>query len=76
MNPEERQLLERSLKLAEENNAILKKVQSQAKRAAVYGFIKMGLYVLPLVIGYFFLQPYINDAFKNYDNIRETLNSL
>lgn len=76
MNPEERRLLERTLKLAEENNKILQKVDARARRAAIYGFIKVVLIVAPFVIGYLFLEPYINQAVGNYQNIKDTLNSL
>lgn len=70
MNPEERQLLERSLKLAEENNQILHDIQARARRAAIYGFIKVALIVVPLIVSYVYLQPYLNQALENYQNIQ------
>ncbi len=73
MNPEERLLLERSLKLSEENNALLKKIDRRAKRAAIYGFIKLAIIILPFVIGYFLLEPYIDDAQRNYQTIQGLL---
>ena len=73
MNPEEKKLLERSLRLAEENNEILKKIDKRAKRAAIYGFIKLAIVVLPLVLGYIFLEPYLNQAFDNYKNLQSLL---
>jgi hypothetical protein len=76
MNPEERQLLERSLRLNEENNKLLKKIDGRAKRAAIYGFIKLAIILLPFVVGYFFLEPYFDDAAENYSTFRETLNSF
>ncbi|MDO8565282.1 MAG: hypothetical protein Q7R67_01520 [bacterium] len=74
MNPEERKLLERSLKLAEENNQILHSIQARARRAAIYGFIKLALIIAPLVIGYFILEPYFGQAKDNYQNIQGLLN--
>ncbi len=74
MNPEEKQLLERSLKLIEENNTILHKVEARAKRAVIYGFIKLALFILPFVLGYIFLEPYINQAQNNYKSIQNILN--
>ena len=73
MNPEERHLLERSLKLSEENNQILKKIDRRAKRAAIYGFIKLAIVILPFVIGYFLLQPYLNQAGSTYSQLQELL---
>jgi len=75
MNPEERHLLERSLKLAEENNSILKKIDRRARRAAIYGFIKLVLILAPFVIGYFLLQPYFGEARSNYNGIQELFNT-
>lgn len=73
MNPDERQLLERSLRLAEENHELLKKIDSRARRAAIYGFIKLAIVVLPLVIGYFLLEPYLNEAVETYSYAIELL---
>ena len=71
MNPEERALLEHSLKLAEENNKILHKINRRAHWAFVWGFVKIVIIVIPLVLGYLFLQPYIEEAGKNYNGIQE-----
>lgn len=76
MNPEERRLLEQTLRLTEENNGILKNIQARAKRQAIYGFIKLALFILPFVLGYLFLEPYINEARDNYSGAVELLKSL
>jgi hypothetical protein len=73
MNPEERHLLERSLKLSEENNQILRRIDARAKRAAIYGFIKLALILAPFVIGYFLLEPYLGQATDTYDQLRGLL---
>ena len=73
MNPEERHLLERSLKLSEENNQILKKIDRRAKRAAIYGFIKLVIILAPFVIGSFLLQPYLNQAGSTYSQLQDLL---
>ena len=73
MNPEDRVLLERTLKLSEENNRILRKMQSAARWAIIWGFIKVAIVVVPLVLGYIFLQPYFEQAGENYHGIRELL---
>lgn len=76
MNPEERRLLERTLKLTEENHKILQNVEKRARRAAIYGFIKLAIIILPFVLGYIFLEPYFNEARDQYSGMREMLNSL
>jgi len=73
MSPDEKVLLERTLKLSEENNKILRNIEARARRAAIYGFIKLLIILLPFVIGYFFLEPYIRQAFQVYT---ELLNSI
>jgi hypothetical protein len=71
MNPEEKVLLERTLKLSEENNKMLRKLQRTAKWAVVWGFVKVVIIVIPLVAGYFLLQPYFGQAIDNFNNIQE-----
>lgn len=74
MNPEERTLLERSLTLSEENNRLLKKIERRAHWALVWWFIKVAIVIVPLVAGYLYLQPYIDQALENYKSIQSTLN--
>lgn len=76
MNPEERHLLERTLKVSLENNEILKKMRAQARRQTIYGFIRLVIILLPFVLGYLFLEPYIDEARSNYDGAMELFNSL
>jgi hypothetical protein len=73
MNPEDRALLEHSIKLSEDNNKILQKMMRAQRRATVYGFVKLLIIIVPLVLGYVFLQPYIGEAQKNYSNIQDLL---
>jgi hypothetical protein len=61
MSPEEKELLVRSLKLSEENNRLLLKLEHTIRLQAIWGFIKIMIIVVPLVAGYFFLQSQISD---------------
>ncbi|OHA91925.1 MAG: hypothetical protein A3J09_00240 [Candidatus Zambryskibacteria bacterium RIFCSPLOWO2_02_FULL_51_21] len=76
MNPEERHLLERSVKLAQENNEMLRSIQARARRQTIYGFIKLVIVILPFVLGYIFLQPYFDDVLRNYNSVRELFDSM
>lgn len=71
MNPEEKVLLERTLKLSEENNKILRKMQRAAKWAFIWGFIKVAILIVPIIAGYLFLQPYLDDLMASYSSIQE-----
>ena len=75
MNPEEKVLLERTLKLSEENNKILRKMQRAAKWAIVWGFVKVAIIVVPLVLGYIYFQPFLGQVMDNFNNIQELLYS-
>ncbi|MBI1974253.1 MAG: hypothetical protein HYS51_00095 [Candidatus Zambryskibacteria bacterium] len=75
MNPEERALLEQTLKLSEENNRMLRNIRKTQRRAAIYGFIKLVIIIVPLVAGYLFLQPYLNQALEGYNGVQRLLKS-
>jgi len=75
MSPEEKVLLERTLKLSEENNQILRKMQRAARWAILWGFIKVAIIVVPLVVGYLYLEPYLGQAMNNFNDIKAFLNS-
>ncbi len=73
MDPEENRLLMRVAKLSEENNRILRKMQKAARWAILWGFIKIAIVVVPLVVGYIYLQPFFEQAIDNYNSIRNLL---
>lgn len=75
MNPEEKVLLERTLKLSEENNKILRKIERRARWAILWGFIKIAIIAVPLILGYFYLEPYIGQALDNFNSVKELLNT-
>ena len=71
-----RELLEENLHLARENNRLLKKMH----RAAVINQILQLAYWaiiigLPIALYYYFLQPYIGQFIKNYQNIRGSIDT-
>ncbi|MDP3763215.1 MAG: hypothetical protein Q8Q92_00965 [bacterium] len=76
MSPEEKVLLERTLKLSEENNQILRRMQRAARWATLWGFIKVAFIIVPLVVGYLYLQPFLNQLMENYSGAIELLNTL
>ena len=76
MNPEEKELLVRTLKLSEENNKMLKSMKRSMRWAKVWGFVKILLYLIPLAVGYIYLQPYFGSISDNLKNASTLLNSL
>jgi len=73
MDPESKSLLKRALSTLEENNKILRKMQRAARWAILWGFIKVAIVVAPLIIGYIYLEPFINQALENYNDVVDIL---
>lgn len=70
MNPEEKVLLERTLKLSEDNHKILKKLESRFKWAFIWGVIKVAIIIVPLVLGYLFIRPHLDEAKTDFQEIK------
>ncbi len=61
MTPEEKELLMRVTKLAEDNNKILLGLRRTLHLQAIWSVIKIAIVVVPLVAGYIFIQPYLGN---------------
>lgn len=70
MNPEERTLLERNLKLSEDNHRILKKFERRFRWAFIWGVIKVAIIMVPLVLGYLFIRPHLDEARTEFQEIK------
>ena len=76
MNPEEKELLTRLLKLSEENHRILEKLQRTIRWWHIWGFIKILIIVVPLVLGYLYLIPYIEELTNTFGGITNILPAM
>ncbi len=76
MNPDERQLLERTNKLAEENNKILKSLRTAHRWSAFFNFIYWVVIIGVAVGAFYFLQPYVNTLLKAYSSIQSDLGGV
>lgn len=76
MSPEERELLKKSVTLAEDNNKML----HDMRRSQHYASIMRGVYWVVIigsaVAGYFLLQPYIDQVAKIYQGASAELQNL
>ena len=61
MTPEEKELLTQVAKLGEENHKILIGLQRSMRLQTIWSVIKIAVVVVPLVAGYIFIQPYLNN---------------
>ena len=76
-NTSDREILERLLKLEQENYKILKALRSSQRWGVFWGFIKfLLLVVLPLIFAYFYLQPYLDSIMGTYNQIQGQVNTL
>ncbi|MEK7505888.1 MAG: hypothetical protein AAB597_03290 [Patescibacteria group bacterium] len=76
MTPEEKQLLEKTTKLSEENYHMLRSLQSGARWGRFWGLFKWAVIIVPLIFGYFYLQPYIDSIMSMYSQVMEQSNQL
>ena len=76
MTPEERQLLNHSIKLAEENNKMLRSIRRSARVAAVLRVVYW-LIIIGISFGaYYFAEPYINAAIKSYNDMKSNVQNV
>ena len=76
MNPEERQMLERSLRLSTENHDLLMRIERRAKWVMLWGFIKLAVIAIPLILGYLYLEPYFAQAAESYNSFSELISHV
>ena len=80
MTPEEKSLLERTYKLAEENNEILRGIRRTNRLSMVMRALYWGFIIFASVGAYYFIQPYITtllgvtDQMGGLQGIQNSLN--
>ncbi len=73
MQPEEKELLKKTIALEEENNDILRSIQ-RSMRIARFMSILYWVFIIGSVFGlYYFIQPYIEQLMSIYGGARNTL---
>lgn len=76
MTPEEKSLLERTYKIAEENNVILRGIR-RANRISTIMRILYWLVIVGVTLGaFYYLQPYIDSMFEIIDKAQESIQSI
>ena len=72
MDLETSQLLRRLTEITEENNKILRKMQSHARWTMFFGTMKWLLFVGLAVGSFFVVQPYLDQTMKLYQTLEST----
>ena len=71
MTPEERSLLERTNKLAEQNNAILRSIQRTNRFSLVLRILYWVVIIAISYGAYYAIQPYMNQLFSLYSQVQQ-----
>ncbi len=76
MTPEERDLLTHSIKLAEENNKLLRGIRRSTRMAAILRVVYW-LIIIGIAFGsYYFIEPYVNVAIKSYNDMKNNIQDV
>jgi len=73
MNPEEKEMLARAVKLSEENSRVLLHIQKRIHWFTVWGFVKVFVIAIPLIISYFYLQPYFGSVGQSLTDLKQII---
>jgi hypothetical protein len=76
MTPEERALLNESIKLGEENNKILRSMRRSARFASFFRLMYWLLIIGAAFSTYYFVQPFIAPLVKTYNDIQQGVNNV
>jgi len=76
MNPNEKELLQKTFELAEENNKILHQIR-RSNRLSSFFRIFYWVIIIGVSIGaFYYLEPYLNSVTKAYRSLQTDLNSV
>jgi len=76
MTPEEKSLLERTNRLAEENNAILRGMRRSNRISMIFRAVYWLIIIAIAVGAAYYLQPYVDQMMNLYNKAEETINSV
>ncbi|MFH1454893.1 MAG: hypothetical protein ABIF22_01060 [bacterium] len=76
MNPNEKELLEKTYELSKENNHILKGIRRASRWSTIYRIFYWLLIIGVSVGSYIYIQPYIDSILTAYKNIQGELSNV
>ena len=76
MTPEEKSLLERTYKMAEENNAILRGIRRSNRWSTVFRVLYWVIIIGLGVVSYYFVQPYLTTAMNLYNQVQSQIHNV
>ena len=75
MTPEEKSLLERTYKMAEENNRILLSIRRSARWSSAMRYVYWFVIIALSVGAYYFIQPYVNFLVSEFSGTADNTSS-
>lgn len=76
MSPEEKELLKRSVELAEENNDILRAIRRSMRLARIMSIVYWVVIIGSAVGAYYLIQPYLDAIVGAYGGAKEQFSGL
>lgn len=76
MDPQERDLLRRTLELSEHNNKMLKKLVSAMRWARVWRILYWVLIIAISVGAFYYIQPYLEQLLEVYSGLEGNLQNV
>jgi hypothetical protein len=76
MNPEEKQLLQKTYDLAEENNKILHKLKRANTRSVLFRWFYWIVIIGVSIGAFYFIEPYVKVSMDAYKNLQAELSNV
>ncbi|MFA5934570.1 MAG: hypothetical protein WC827_01645 [Candidatus Paceibacterota bacterium] len=76
MDQEEKEILQKTFELSEENNKILRGLRSINRWSYAMKIIYWTFIIVVAFSAYFFVQPYVEILDNTYNNIRNNVNTI
>ncbi len=76
MNPEEKEKLDRTLELTEENNRMLKKMRSSMRWGQAWRIFYWAVIIILSLGAYYYIQPYISELTTAYGGLKQDFSNV
>ena len=76
MNPNEKELLQKTYELSQENNKILRGIRRSNRWSGFFRVIYWVLIIGVSIGAFYFIQPYINAITKTYGSLQQNINDV
>jgi hypothetical protein len=76
MQPEEKEMLKKTLELTQENNRMLQYIRRSIVRGRIFKIIYWVVIIGAGIGAYYYIEPYIDTAISAYGNVKGDLKSF